>query len=111
MSAAVQQLDIFEALRARDAGIAQAYRNADEGYSNRLFRAIEVLAASGANFTSDDARALAGDPPSTTSPNVAGAIFNAAAKAGLIEAVGFARSVRVVGHNNRVLLWKGCQRG
>ena len=103
----MQQLDILEAIRQRELGMATAVRNADESYSNRFFRAIEVLATSGAVFTADDARALAGDPPSASSPNVAGALFNAAAKTGLIEACGFARIGRVIGHGNRVVAWRG----
>lgn len=105
----MQQLDILEAIHQRELGMATAQRNADESYSQRFFRAIELLAASGATFTADSVRELAGDPPASTHPNVAGAIVNAAAKAGLIEAVGFSRSGRVVGHNNRVLTWRGRQ--
>ncbi len=107
MTVAIQQLDIIGAIREREVGMASVIRNADEAYSQRFFHAIEILAASGVGFTADAARDLAGDPPSTTSPNVAGAIFNAAAKAGLIEAVGYSRSGRVIGHANTVRLWRG----
>lgn len=107
---ATAQLDIFDALRQREVGMDQVLLSPHEKYREVYMRSIAVLARGGAVFTADDARALAGDPPTTCSPNVAGALFNAAAKAGLIEAVGFLRSGRVVGHGNRLLTWRGVNR-
>lgn len=100
-------MSVAAALSARDAGMQLALDYSDPDYRARVARAIETLAAGGANFTADTVRSVAGDPPSTCSPNLVGALFNAAAKTGLIEAVGFARSGRVIGHGNRVLAWRG----
>jgi len=107
MSGTVQQLDIIEAIRHAELGMSRVIANADETYRGDVTRAIEILARGGQVFTADDVRALAGDAPTTCSPNLVGALFNAAAKAGLIGPVGFARSGRVIGHGNRLLTWRG----
>jgi len=106
MSAAAQ-LDIIEAIRQREAGMDRVLLSADEAYREDYMQAIATLARRGVEFTADDCRAIAGDPPESCSPNLSGALFNAAAKAGLIEAVGYARSGRVIGHGNRLLSWRG----
>jgi hypothetical protein len=102
-----RQLDIFDAISQRDQGLTQVIESSDAGYRDKLLAAIEVLAASGESFTADDVRQGAGDPPAGTHPNIAGAIFQQAVKAGLIRTVGFAHSVRAVGHHNVVRLWRG----
>ena len=108
MSVAIQP-DLFEATRRRDSAMSWVERNANQAYRARLIEAIEVLAASGYSFCSDQVRVLAGDPPADCSPNIAGAVINHAAKAGLIEFVGYTRSTRVIGHRNLVRLWTGRQ--
>ena len=107
---AVAQLDLLEAIRQREVGMDQALLSVDEEYRESYMHAIELLARGGATFTADDVRSLAGDPPSTVSPNVLGALVNAAAKAGLIEPVGYLRSGRVIGHGNVLVSWRGVQR-
>ncbi len=106
---ATAQLDLLEALRQREEGMDQALLSFDV-YRESYMHAIELLARGGATFTADDCRSLAGDPPSTVSPNVLGALVNAAAKAGLIEPVGWSRSGRVIGHGNVLVSWKGTGR-
>lgn len=107
MSAATTtQLDLLEALRQRELGMERVLLT-DEEYRDLLMQSIVTFARGGQIFTADDVRFLAGDPPTTCSPNLVGALFNAAAKAGQIEPVGFARSGRVIGHGNRLLTWQG----
>lgn len=107
MSAAVEQLDIFEAMRRREAGQDLAIEHSNTTYREKLTAAIKVLAARGAQFCSDDIRALAGDPPEGFSPNLVGALVNHALRSGLIHTVRFTRSARVEGHGNLVGLYEG----
>jgi len=102
-----RQLELEDALRLRDEGIAQVIENADAAYKARYQQVIERLAAAGHVFTADDCRALAGDPPASTHPNLSGALFQQAARAGLIRTVGFVRSPRAVGHANFLRSWIG----
>lgn len=97
-----------EAIRRRNEGMETTLSNdLNAGYRELLLCAIEVLAAKGEPFSADDARAIAGDPPRFTHPNVAGACFNAAARAGIIRMVGVGISRRAVGHGNLTRLWMG----
>lgn len=102
-----EQLDLVEAIRRREQGMAEVEAHSDAEYRYRLIGAIEQLARSGREFTADDARHLAGDPPSTTHPNIAGALFSAAAKSGTIRMVGYGLSSRPQGHANLVRRWIG----
>jgi hypothetical protein len=110
---AIEQLDLLaeataQAIAARNVGMATTFENdLNAEYRDRLLGAIEILAIRGETFCSDDARALAGDPPHWVHPNIAGSVFNAASRAGIIRAVGMGYSRRVIGHHNRVLLWVG----
>jgi hypothetical protein len=109
----VTQLDLLtqgteQALKRREDGMALTLGNdLNAQYRELLLCAIEVLAAKGDPFSADDARAIAGDPPRFTHPNVAGAVFNAAARAGIIRMVGVGISRRAVGHGNLTRLWTG----
>ncbi len=107
MSAQAIQPDLFEATRRRDSAMRWVEHNSNADYRAKLISAIEQLAATGGVFTADQVRAIAGDPPTDTSPNVAGAVINHAAKAGLIEMAGFTKSARIIGHGNTVRLWRG----
>lgn len=102
-----EQLDLVDAIRRREQGMAEVEAHSDSEYRYRLIGAIEVLAASAREFTADEARKIAGDPPPTTHPNIAGALFNAAAKAGTIRMVGYGLSTRPQGHGNLVRRWIG----
>ena len=106
---AVEQLDILEAIRLREAGQDLVIAYADTDYRERLTTAIKVLAARGDTFCSDDIRAMAGDPPPGCSPNLVGALVNHALRSGLIHTVGWTRSGRVVGHGNLVGRYEGRQ--
>lgn len=96
-----------EALRRRDVGMAEVL-DSDTEYRDRLLGCIEILAMHGDPFTADDARAMVGDPPAHVHPNLAGAVFNAAARAGIIRFEGvYALSTRIVGHGNLLRVWRG----
>lgn len=101
------QLSLEDAIQLKDAGIAQVLENADVEYRHQLYRAIQECAATGTTFSADHVRALAGEPPPGQSSNIIGAVFNHAAKAGLIRTVGFTRSSQVRGHANTIRLYKG----
>jgi len=105
--AVAHQLTLDDAMRARDEGIAQVLENSDGDYRNRYLEAIQLLAARKRVFTADDCRALAGNPPASTHPNLSGALFQQAARAGLIRTVGFVKSPRTVGHANWLRSWIG----
>jgi hypothetical protein len=105
----VQQLDLIDAIRRREAGIDEVLAHADTEYRERLTAAIRVLAACGEPFCSDDIRLEAGDPPVGSSPNLVGALVNHALRAGLIHTIRWTRSARVVGHGNLVGLYVGTQ--
>jgi len=101
------QLDIFEALRQRERSMERVTAAADRGYRSLLESALHQLANGGDVFSADDLRVLAGDPPAGCSPNLVGAVVNAAAKSGLIEFVDYTHSARVVGHGNLIRRWRG----
>jgi len=103
----VEQLDIFAALRARQAGQDLVITHSDADYREKLSTAIRVLAAGGSQFCSDDIRAMAGEPPAGFSHNVIGALINRELRAGRIHTVTWTRSSRVVGHGNLVGLYVG----
>lgn len=103
----VQQMDLMEALRRREAGQDLAVANADTLYRERLTEAIKVLAARDEEWLSDDVRRMVGDPPPGCSPNLVGALINHALRSGLIHTVRWTRSARVQGHGNLVGLYRG----
>ncbi|HXI95538.1 MAG TPA: hypothetical protein VNG04_05400, partial [Candidatus Acidoferrum sp.] len=106
-------MDLFEyaaaeALRRREEGMEIAWGNdLNATYRDRLLGAIEILAIHGAPFCADDARDLIGDPPRAVHPNIAGSVFNAAAKVGLIRFVGYTISRRPCGNGNLIRVWQG----
>lgn len=100
------QMDLIEAIHQRDLGIGHAL-DLKSQYRGLVESAIEYLAAVGTEFSSDDVRRIVGDPPPSVSTNVTGALFNAAAKAGIIRQAGTTISARVIGHGNLVRTWVG----
>jgi hypothetical protein len=107
VTAVSAQLDIFDAIAKREAGMDAAIEWATIEYKERLVAAIEVLAARGEPFCSDDIRLAVGEPPAGSSPNLVGALVNHALRSGLIHTVSWTRSARVVGHGNLVGLYVG----
>lgn len=87
------------AAKAQGQAIATNARLDDAG---RVDAAIRLLAATGREFSSNEARGLHG----VTGP-VVGARFTAARKAGLIRSVGFTESTAESTHAHPVRLWVG----
>jgi len=92
-------------LELRDAGVAQVERNTPEWWKAEAARAIATLAAAGRDFTAEDVRAVAGDPPSH--PNAMGAAFLRAASEGAIIKVGYRSPVRKSSHASVIAVWRG----
>lgn len=85
--------------KSRGQAIATSASLDDAG---RVDAAIRLLAATGREFSSNEARGLHG----VTGP-VVGARFTAARKAGLIRSVGFTESTAESTHAHPVRLWVG----
>ncbi len=69
-------------------------------------RAIAELARRGTPFTAEDLRELIGDPPR---PGLLGAAFHAAARAELIECIGYQPSERPERRAGVVRVWRGTE--
>jgi len=89
--------------RAKRTGQGRAVQTDPEGF-RREARAIAVLAEFGNQFSADDVRAWAGP---FESPDVIGAAFSAAKRAGLIRVAGVTTSKAVSRHGGLVRLWEG----
>jgi hypothetical protein len=89
--------------RAKSTGQSTAAAADPEGFEWAL-EAIAGLADQGYPFDAADVRAAAGP---FERPNVVGAAFSAARKAGLIEVAGYATSRTVSRHGALVRLWRG----
>lgn len=96
------QLTLGEALKQH--GMEQAEVAADE-WKLLWEQAIRVLASIGDPFTSDDVRAIAGEP--WDHPNACGSLFHKAARAGIIRAIGYRKSERARLHSHPLTLWIG----
>ena len=88
----------------RDAGLALVDSNTPESWAKKCDDAIARLAATGADFTADDVRAICGAPPNH--PNAMGARFGAAAHDGVIKRVGYAPSKRPTLHAHPIAVWR-----
>lgn len=88
-----------------DKGMALANGAASPEWKRKWDAAIRDLARAGEPFTADDVRDRAGEP--TDHPNACGARFNAAARSGLIERVGYRKSARPILHSHPIALWQG----
>jgi hypothetical protein len=89
--------------RAKRSGQARAVQTDPEGFE-RAARAIAVLAEFGNQLSADDLRAWAGP---FESPDVIGAAFSAAKKAGLIRVAGTTTSKAVSRHGGLMRTWEG----
>lgn len=102
------QLDLLEeARRLRDDGQRAAALNTYVPARDAARDAIRALASQGVPFTADDVLdQLAGLDP-LGSVGAFGALFTAAARAGEIVPVGFARSRKPSAHGRWVRTWRG----
>jgi hypothetical protein len=89
--------------RAKITGQSGAASADPDGFE-RALQAIAGLIEDGYPFDAADVRAAAGP---FDHPNVVGAAFSAAKKAGLIEVAGYSASRNVSRHGSLVRLWRG----
>jgi hypothetical protein len=95
-----------ETKRQRDLGIELVLERQSD-YRQQVEACIRWFTAGGQDFNADDVRFMCGDPPRGVSTNLVGALFMGASRAGLIRAVGWTHSARVIGHANTVRVWRG----
>ena len=96
------QLDLGSVLRDRGIALVDAAEPAP--WKDRADAAIRELASSGAEFSAEDVRAIAGNPDR---PNAMGARFNAAVKSGILVYVRHSPSNRAQLHRCKVAVWRG----
>lgn len=87
------------------AGVEQAAENADAWWWSTAMSAVRHLASTGVEFDAFDVTELGVPEPDATGRY--GALFNAAAKAGVIEAVGYRRSRRPGRSGGSCRVWRG----
>lgn len=97
------QLDFDTALAAREAGMRATTEASDTLARNAVDQAIRTFAERGTPFSIENFRGLLPD----VRPSLVGARFSAAAKRGVIRAVGFERSTLPSTHGAWVRTWIG----
>jgi len=94
----------------KETGMARALSGANE-WLNFAYGCLEILAASGAPFTSEDLTAMAGLPTGATGQhanNAVGALMNAAAREGIIRKTGrHVPSRNRTSHATEINEWRG----
>lgn len=93
-----------EGRRRRDEGQERVDSHTDEAWKDAADAAIARLARTGRPFTAEDLTDLVGMPPRH---NAIGSRFTTAARAGLIEEIGYKQSTRAARHASRMLVWRG----
>lgn len=89
----------------RDIGAAKVSDNTPDQWRDEVDGIIMAMASSGEEFTAEDVREYAGDPPNHH--NAMGARFLAAVKQGTIVRVGFANSRRKRSHAAVIAVYRG----
>jgi hypothetical protein len=97
--------DKLTGAQLRDIGAAKVSDNTPDEWRNSVDGIIMAMASSGEEFTAEDVRDYAGDPPNHH--NAMGARFLAAAKSGVIVRVGFANSRRKRSHAAVIAVYRG----
>jgi len=95
------------ATELRDEAIAAVNATTPSQWAQDCDNAIAAMAASGAEFTAEDVRSFAGDPPK---PAAMGARFLAACKRGLIRRVGVTNAKRRSSHACLLPVYQGAAR-
>ena len=97
----------FSGKDRKAAGIDLVLENEPEAWKDTVYALLLDLAYNWHRFTSDDLRADAGarGVPEPHHPNCWGAVFARAAKAGLIERVGFRHSTLPSCHARAISVW------
>lgn len=96
--------EVAEGELEKQRGMAVVDAAEPEDWKRRTDAAIASLASSGEPFTSEDVRAIAGDPDH---PNAMGPRFAMAVRAGLIEPAGRTPARRPSLHAHRIQVWRG----
>jgi hypothetical protein len=84
-------------------GMDDALRRTGPAWAELARHAVADLCSTGATFTAEDVRRLAGDPEA---PNAMGALLHAIADEGWISMVGTVKSTRPNAHGRRVIVWR-----
>lgn len=79
----------------------------DPWWSDGAMRAVQALASTGRVFSADDVRDDPYNLPDPPHPSQWGALFSAAASAGLIEHAGFATSRNPTRRGGVLRTWRG----
>lgn len=88
--------------------LGEVLENADDWWRSVAERGLMYWARSGIPFDAHDVTLLG--VPDPDHPNRWGALFQAAARAGLIEPVGYHRSRRPGRHGGVCRVWKGTEK-
>jgi hypothetical protein len=96
----VTRTGIYEGQLAMDAALGRT----TEQWTEAARFAVERFGYRGAEFSAEDIREKAGDPPG--SPNALGALLHALETEGAIKVVGYRRSSRPSSHGRRILVWR-----
>jgi hypothetical protein len=91
----------------KEKGCSKVMDNTPDDWKDAALAIIKAMASSGMTFHAEDVRGLVGDPPNH--PNAFGAVFNAAAKTGLIIRIGDVMAKRDNAHARRISLYKGAR--
>ncbi len=91
----------------KEKGCSKVIDNTPDDWKDAALAIIKAMASSGMTFHAEDVRGLVGDPPNH--PNAFGAVFNAAAKTGLIIRIGDVIAKRDNAHARRISLYKGAR--
>lgn len=89
----------------RDGGVDRVSANTPDDWKFACDTAIARFAATLKPFTAEDVRAIVGDPPNH--PNAMGARFLIAARAGMLEKLGYKNPARPSSHSSVIAVWRG----
>ncbi len=88
----------------RDRGVSMVDHSTPDDWKSACDAVIAAMAASGSEFTAEDVREFAGNPPK---PNAMGARFLAARRRGLIRRVGVTNATRSTRHACALMVYRG----
>jgi len=88
----------------RDRGVARVHENTPSEWVSRFDGVILSMASSGLEFSAEDVRGIAGDPPH---PNAIGARFLSAVRRGWITRVGYKNATRYASHARALAVYRG----
>ena len=100
-----EQLELGQVLK--DEGMARAESSTDPWWRSCAMTALTTEAKTGRVFQSYDLVLRYGIPEPPSGPNAWGSLLGSAAKAGLIEPVGYAPSSRPTTAKSAVRTWRG----